>query len=414
MAQVINQGPGFGALLGTGLGQGISSGLQALANQKMNQLAQRQAAGGYTALGIPQADAAQIAKLPEAIQGVVLKNYLAAAEHQGLSQALGELQGMPSTPIQQQLQAQHAESSPAGMQAVQSLLQPQGSTQTQAMTPQVQQQSPQTFAQLLRAPRLSPENRLRLAGLSQQKELQLAKLSAKEQELVNKETKPYYDQLLKEADAAKKGDLRLGRMEKLLEEGKLPPAALHKTLKSLEAISPEKAIIGGAAAGFAAGGIPGGLIGGTLGALITPIVPLLEAGERKLYPAAEEFEKLSADFIKEAKTYFGSRLTDADLRAFMQTIPTLSQTKSGKEKIISNLKKMNEITGIKAKAMKAIIKENGGKRPINLAELVEERTAPEIDKVAQEFIEGLPKATKQQVQQEDKLSSLAKLLIPGA
>src|SRR5690606_29811545 len=95
-------------------------------------------------------------------------------------------------------------------------------------------------------------------------------------------------------------------------------------------------------AGHAIGGPIGAVLGGTLGALIKPLAQLGKFGLGQLYKNTEEFVKLSNSFLRGAKTMFGSRITDADLRAFMKMVPTLSQTDSGKKAIIRNMKIFNK------------------------------------------------------------------------
>src|ERR1700733_5045139 len=97
MPQIINEGPGLGALLGSSLGTGLGSGFNQLAQNKLNQLLNRQqatqSAKGLAALGIPFDQAHQIAQLPQELQSIVLKNYLQGAESSGLDQALAGVLG---------------------------------------------------------------------------------------------------------------------------------------------------------------------------------------------------------------------------------------------------------------------------------------------------------------------------------
>jgi hypothetical protein len=82
----------------------------------------------------------------------------------------------------------------------------------------------------------------------------------------------------------------------------------------------------------------------------------------------------------------------------MAQIPTLSNTDAGKKKIIHSMKIANDAEHIRADAMKEIIKENGGKRPFDLPLQVEERSKPEIEKLAEKFREGIqPGVTKRAV-----------------
>ena len=44
-----------------------------------------------------------------------------------------------------------------------------------------------------------------------------------------------------------------------------------------------------------------------------------------------------AEFVKNAKQYFGPRLTKQEIQLYMKTMPTLMQTDAGKKKVIENL-----------------------------------------------------------------------------
>lgn len=242
------------------------------------------------------------------------------------------------------------------------------------------------------------------------------KMTEKEQAAAQKETQKYYDQVLAVDKSARESDARLDRMLKLIDEGNLPFSSLYSGLKNVEEhVSP----VTGASAGGAIGGIIGGLlaggptagiaaapgaavgtaIGGAIGGLVNPVVGLLRSIQRFTSPDTEEFEKLSSQFISGAKSIFGSRITDQDLRAYMAQIPTLSNTDAGKRKIIRSMKIANDAEHVRAKAMKEIIKENGGKRPATLPILVEERAQAELDRLAEKFVnESKPKKAKKEVE----------------
>ena len=122
-----------------------------------------------------------------------------------------------------------------------------------------------------------------------------------------------------------------------------------------------------------------------IGGLLSPVASLLRSAQKKTSPNLEQFEKLSNDFIKDAKAIFGSRITDNDLKAFMATIPTLGQTDEGKLAIINNMKMFNKASRIRAEAVKDIIRENGNRRPHNLQILVEDRIKPQLDQLSKDF-----------------------------
>ena len=359
MPQIINPGPSLGYLLGTGLG----SGLQQLAQNKLGEMQARsqqaRVSQGLSALGIPAQEAHQIASLPEQLQGLVVKNYLAAAESKGLDEALSSLRGEPAQhPLQNTMSPQEPSAQLMKSTTPQQKMQPsQKSPEIPSYTsPEGMEKGAENFADLLKRSRLSPQDKLKVESLRQARDLHKEKLSAKEQELVNKETKPDYDEISKGAKSAQNNNKRLDRMETLVKKGNLVGSLWGSLLET------------------ATHGIFG--LGIDLHSL--------------LHPDSQEFRKLSSDFLKDAKDTFGSRLTNYDVKTFLSTVPTLSQSDAGKLRVIRNLRSFNEAALARKKALDDIIKENGGRRPANLDTLVEERVSPLLDSLATKFKEGVP------------------------
>lgn len=395
----------------TGISESIGRGLEALTQHKMHQMQQQKTASALQSLGISP----QLAALdPRILQQVVhqkLQEPSQMAFAQGLQALLGgsqpqQMNGAPqSIPSRQQI----SEGELLGQKIFGTSPTPSSEGErlgraifgnnppiTAHQSMQQNQQNPQRQQPPIPAGLNAQQaNQLAQLGLKKQiaerkenkKEQQLAKQeSIKLQEQADRETLPYYQEMLKEDKSAKKIDLLTGRMEKLIEKG-VPNPLFYKTFKDLEdSVNPLYAGGAGAAAGLKLGGIGGAVLGGLLGLGLKPLITAARYGQMKLNPTAEEFEKLSAEFISGAKAIFGSRITDADLRAFMLTVPQLSNTKAGKESIIRNIQLMNKAVHLRSDAMKEIIKENKGHRPIDLAIQVEERIAPTLDKLAQEFI----------------------------
>ena len=104
---------------------------------------------------------------------------------------------------------------------------------------------------------------------------------------------------------------------------------------------------------------------------------------------AQELQKLTVDFIKGAKSYFGPRITEREVQMYLQSIPNLSQSKQGRLKVIENNKIMNEAALVKEQAMRDILKENRGKVPFDLEDQLEERTKGKLDKLSEQFVAGL-------------------------
>ena len=107
-----------------------------------------------------------------------------------------------------------------------------------------------------------------------------------------------------------------------------------------------------------------------------------------LSPSSQEFDKLSKDFLRDVKKIFGARVTDNEVRQFLKTIPTLSQTDEGKLRIINNLELFNEAAKVKKQAFDDIIESNAGFRPQNIEQLVKKRTKKQLDAIAKNFISG--------------------------
>lgn len=384
MAQIVHQ-QDLGERLGSGLGQGIGEGIQALARAKLDRMHRKE-------------------------------RYEEAARYGGLV----DLNSMLSPQQAQQPEIQEPEIT------------------DEHFTPDIQQKLEQYLKSPEAAQQYSPEEiqkasgRLKSFGNPQQKASSIEKevlnrvsdnkvvqeeaneaalespeLTSKERKAEQKEadkaTQKYYSDMLKSEENAKKSNHELQRMIKLIDKGDLPFSAYYATLKNLEEhVTPAIGAGAGAAIGGAIGlaGGPlspvtspaaaasGAAIGAGIGAIVQPIVTLLRYVQRQTSPDTEEFEKLSNNMISGAKAIFGARITDQDLKAYMATIPTLSNTDKGKRAIIKNMMTANKAVEIRAKAMKDIIKKNGGHRPFDLEIQVADKIADQLDKLALRFIEG--------------------------
>lgn len=430
--------PSLGETIGGALGTGLGQGLTALAETKLNSMLsrQRQAADKQklVSLGIPDHEAEFLSNQDPETQWQAARAWLvaggapdnmlprqlgepfnitpeqeaAAAQQLGIQSpqqnAMAALEQLEAQGVKRQTAAdlltQEAPLSPHVKQALgQTKIERPGAIEAlKQQVPQLpvalpQQAAPQQPAQ---APVVSPRQEVarqqrprnlgeafKIAGEkpgltakeSAREAAQLRKEAIAEQKEANKETKAYYDQTLKAKKGAHNNNLRLKRMEKLIKEGSLPFSALYSGFNDLAEsnVGKDIPIIGGIANAVAKGI---GYAGKTIQRNIT---------SRDI----DEYEKLTNDFLRDAKNIFGSRITDVDLQAFMRIIPTLAQTNYGKEHIIKNMKIFNDAAEAEAKAMEDIIKENGGQRPFDLQARVEERTRGKLDELADRFISGV-------------------------
>lgn len=222
-----------------------------------------------------------------------------------------------------------------------------------------------------------------------------------EQNRIDKDLKPYITKLRTEKDSADFSQPRLNKMKQLIKKGNLPVSSWYKVLKNIEdhvglgTGAGAGAAVGGALGAFGGPiGVPvgtglGAAIGGGLGALIGPVSSLLRHVQKTSSPDTEAFEKLSAGFLRGAKDIFGGRFTNEEMKAYLESIPTLAQTDKGKLDVINDMELFNKAAKIKYNAAQKIIKENGGRPPINLQELVEEEVREKLDKLSDIFREDL-------------------------
>lgn len=171
--------------------------------------------------------------------------------------------------------------------------------------------------------------------------------SSKETATRFKETKDVRKSIVSQARAARENDMRLNRMSELNKEGKLISGLYNDSLKKL------------------------GIDFDTL-----------------KNPESIEFQKLSTDFLRNAKEIFGSRVTNFEIGTFLKAIPSLSQSPEGRDRVIRNLQLLNKGADFRLKAMKEVMKENKGVPPYDLDERIEEKVGPQLEEISKEFIEG--------------------------
>jgi hypothetical protein len=100
---------------------------------------------------------------------------------------------------------------------------------------------------------------------------------------------------------------------------------------------------------------------------------------------SEELQKLSQDFLRNAKSIYGARITNQELENYLKTVPNLLQSKNGMRRVIRNQKIIAKGKQVLFKTMREIIKENKGNPPFDINEQVQERASAELDKLSKEF-----------------------------
>ncbi len=385
MPQIIDPGQGFGGQLGAALGGGFSSGLQYLAQHKLNQVIDRQVQKrdkeNFESAGFTPQESQFLASQPARLRPNYIKQLrpsgLGSQQGQGETQQLQEQAITPqeqqqvglqdlmaslnprsqANPAQRQLEQVTGGQGQGYLQGLLNTQQPQlgqqGSPDTQAM----QSQNAAIPQQQQRVPIAEPKVRQKSVAESLTTPKQTTaerNFELKEQALESKASHEAAKGINTAYKAARDSDTRLDRMAKLAETGKLN----------------------------------GPLFSGLVKGIKIPIIGHVGLPQGWLTPESQEFDKLSTDFVKGAKDVFGSRMTQGEVDLFLKTIPSLTNSDEGKKVLIRNLKIMNEGAKVKKEALDSILKLNGGKYPANLDNLVEEVAGPKLEALKEKFIAG--------------------------
>lgn len=316
-----------GENIATGLSSGLSQGLEGILQSKMNQIGQQKSLSNLINAGLTPQDATLISQFPQDIQAKLLGQLWERGTGMPFSQT-----GDMAQQLQQSLSPQ---SSMPNMQEVLS----RGELGGQG-APQQQQQMQSSFYNL---------------PLKEQREQK--KLSLKERQVASQEeaarfkaTAPERKAIIDTARAARQDIKDLDRMQELEKEGKLDTPGYVEFLKR------------------------SGLD-----------IPAL------MNPGSEEFVKTSANFMRNAKNYLGSRISNYELEQFLKTIPNLSQSPEGRKRVISNLKYTARAALEYNNALKEVLAKNKGIPPFDLAEQIDDRIENKLDKLALKFKEDISK-----------------------
>jgi len=359
LPSVLQDHPGFGEQFGTGLGQGLGSTLQSLANMKLNQLVQKQqmqqASQAFQKLpGVTSEIADFLAALSPEERKYPLQNLGSLMQ---LGQALGPQAAQHIQPQQanqpgiQNLSELLSNPNQQGLNQVSPLIaQALGKTPVQPASAPVETGLPKgaasNQANLVSDIFTSPEEKRK----RRQEEREERKLAQKEKAERFKITATERKEIADKAKSARQQLHDLDRLEELEKTGKLDTPGYVEFLKR--------------------SGID---------------IPAL------MNPESEEFQKLAAGFLRDAKSVFGSRVSNYEIEQFLKTIPSLSQSPEGRKRVIANLKYLQRGNLAYAEALKEVTKENEGIPPYDLTEQIDDRIDSKLDKISQKFKADLEK-----------------------
>lgn len=116
-----------------------------------------------------------------------------------------------------------------------------------------------------------------------------------------------------------------------------------------------------------------------------------KVGQALLADEVQEFVKLVQDNLTGLKDTFGARVTNFDIDAYLRRLPSLLNSPGGRERVLRDLRLINQINRTHAKGIIDIFKENGGtdKIPYSEAEnIYRDRYKDQIQAWRKEFVRG--------------------------
>lgn len=331
------------SMVGAGLGSGLGQGLEKLAQGKLKQMQESSLASIYTQAGVEPQYAQALAQLDPKQAQSILQNPSLLQEllvgYQEPQQQFFQDNKNTFSPLQS-LSSLQGGADP--LQALRRSSLPEGDSRSQKAT-----QIAEGFK--------DPLQKLREEELAFKKENERLKAEEKRIDRMDKaareaykETLPDRREILADARGAKQDLQDLKRLEDPDVEGGVIGAAYNEFLKE---------------AGLD--------------------IPAL------MNPESEEFLKIRQSFLRDAKKYFGARVTNFELEQFLKTIPDLSQSPEGRKRVIANLKRFNRLKILRAKSMRDVIRDNDGIPPLDLLEQTDERYSKNAKKIASQFKKDL-------------------------
>ena len=116
---------------------------------------------------------------------------------------------------------------------------------------------------------------------------------------------------------------------------------------------------------------------------------LSKLGRSQLSPAAQEYTKLVVNQLADAKNTFGSRLTNLDVQTYLKGLPGLLNTPEGRERLLNQLRTINQINQLHAQGIANEFEKAGGvdKIPYSQAESRANKAQfKEMKKLREQFV----------------------------
>jgi hypothetical protein len=397
---------------GQGLESTLSPVLNALTQDKLNEIAQRQqlpkSMKALKALGFTQEEAEGLSHLPLELQAVFAKEKAKAKSLAPYMDKFQAMYGQPQVvqneqevPVSLQQQQQPVET----QRLIKGLLEPKGITQQlqglQGLFPNQQDMIMRTMEKAMQQPQ-----RIEIAQpIQPQEQPKAVQPINKETELANT-TKPGRPPLSQIEAAQMAASFATGDPKEILKtmrsiEKERAAESRFERQKSIESYKiskdmREKIIEEGKSAKSNLQDLERMEDLNQTGKLDTPgYVEFLKSTgldiPALMNPESEEFQKIAQTFMRDAKKYFGGRVSNFEIEQFLKTIPSLSQSPEGRNRVIANLRRMNKGAVLYSKELKDLVKENKDYLPLDYLEQLDDRIEPKAEQLAKEFKKDLEK-----------------------
>lgn len=116
-----------------------------------------------------------------------------------------------------------------------------------------------------------------------------------------------------------------------------------------------------------------------------------KAGQALLADEVQEFVKLVQDNLTGLKDTFGARVTNFDIDAYLRRLPSLLNSPGGRERVLRDLRLINQINRNHAQGVIDIFKEKGGTDKIaysKVENIYRDRYKDQIQAWRKEFVKG--------------------------
>jgi len=362
--------PGLGGRVGQAIGTGLGSGLNVLLNQQMQKMqAQKLEQGGLPSV---------LAHLDPQVQAAYLREY-GAAQQLNKQQEL-ESQAYQNVESELANMAQQGGFTQQEQQEVDNLIPDTAGARNQQVLEKDAQRASISFQ-----PTREKELANRIAAMEkslQKKDLHPAQARvirkdlAEQQKMLDKisqknfdATQKLTDEIENEARQSREALDVIERQRELIEKGNMTSPGNLAFLKGI------------------------GL----------DDIDSLKAGD------TQEFIKNNGFFLKNLKTLFGGRITDAEMRQYMRTIANEWQSPEGMRRVLLGMEKANRAAIARADAYDQILEDNAGIPPRDLNRRVNRLVKPELDRLAREWKKDLEE--KEYPEQESSYGAAAKTLV---